>query len=218
VGGILAASTTLDPAILQTDLKRVSFLALNKNGNFPPGTQVGVVGSGLAGSDGNPREAVITRQQSDRLEVATAISPSSIGSPLVDANGEIVGVVISAHEKCIARAASAVTWLQSRIASDAKARWPEPAETRTTPRPTPKPRLVYAPPPTFPPEAYSRPGSRSGRFRLNFNAKGNVTNIQIIQSTGNDLLNRAATDTLRQWKSAPGQEWVATVPITFQGR
>jgi TonB family protein len=218
VTGILASSSPLDLAILKADVKQVPFLVLNKNGNLPIDVHVGVVGSGLAGSEGTPREAAITTQQSDRLEVATAISPSSIGSPLVDANGEVVGVVISAHEKCIARPASAITWLQSQIASDAKARWLEPAETRPTPRPTPRPRLIYAPPPSFPPEAYSRPGSRSGRFRLSFNAKGNVTNIQIIQSTGNDLLGRAATDTLRRWKSAPGQEWVATVPITFQGR
>jgi TonB family protein len=45
-----------------------------------------------------------------------------------------------------------------------------------------------------------------------------VTNIQIIQSTGNRLFDQSATNTLRQWKSAPGREWVATVPVTFQTR
>ncbi|HET9367619.1 MAG TPA: TonB family protein, partial [Candidatus Udaeobacter sp.] len=82
-----------------------------------------------------------------------------------------------------------------------------------------KPRLVYAPAPAFPSELRSRPGSAwSGRFRLNFNARGNVTNIQVIQSTGNNVLDQSALSTLRQWKSTPGQEWAATVPVTFQSR
>lgn len=222
VTGILASSSPLNLAILRADVKRVPFLALNENAKPAIGARVGVIGSGLAGSDGTPREGAISAQQPDshgeRFQLAAQVSGSSIGSPVVDESGKVVGVVVSAGEKCIARPSTALTSLQSRIASDASARWPETAEARPTPRPTPKPRLVYAPAPSFPPEAYSRPGSRSGRFILNFNARGNVTKIQIIRSTGNVLFDRAARDTLRQWKSAPGREWVATVPITFQGR
>src|SRR6266480_3699395 len=82
-----------------------------------------------------------------------------------------------------------------------------------TPVPTPKPRLVYAPAPAFPSDVHSRPGSLwSGRFRLNFDGKGNVTSVQIIQSTGNNVIDQSAISTLGQWKSAPGQEWAATVP------
>jgi TonB family protein len=58
----------------------------------------------------------------------------------------------------------------------------------------------------------------SGRFRLNFNARGNVTNVQVIQSTGNNVIDQSALSTLRQWRSAPGQDWAATVPVTFQSR
>ncbi len=95
------------------------------------------------------------------------------------------------------------------IASDAKPRWPESARAVVTPtpapRPTPKPRLVYAPAPAFPSEVRSRPGAVwSGRFRLNFNARGNVTNVQVVQSTGNIVIDQSALSTLRQWKSAPG--------------
>jgi periplasmic protein TonB len=105
-----------------------------------------------------------------------------------------------------------------QIASDAKPRWPDTAEATPSPRPTQKPRLVYAPAPAFPPEI-SRPGaSGSGRFRLSFDAMGKVTNIQIVQSTGNQLFDQAAINTLRQWKSAPGREGVVTVPVTFQTR
>jgi TonB family protein len=223
VRGMLAASTTLDLAILQADVKRVPFLALNKNANLEIGTRVGVVGSGLGGNAEAARETTISTRQPDRLEIAAALSPGSIGSPIVDTNGEVVGVVISAGEKATVRPSNGVDSLLSRIASDAKPRWPETAQTAITPtptpRPTPKPRLVYAPAPAFPSEVRSRPGaSWSGRFRLSFDSMGNVTAVQVVQSTGDERLDRAAISTLRQWKSAPGREWVATVPVTFQAR
>jgi TonB family protein len=221
VSGIIAASTTLDLAILQADVKRVPFLALNKNPNLEIGTRVGVVGSGLAGNAEAPRETTISAQQPNRAEITAALPPSSIGSPVVDTKGEVAGIVVSAGEKATVRPSSAVGSLLSQIRSDAKARWPETAERGPTPapRPTPKPRLVYAPAPTFPSEVRSRPGSSwSGRFRLNFNARGLVTNIQIVQSTGNGVIDQSAISTLRQWKSAPGQEWAATVPVTFETR
>jgi TonB family protein len=106
--------------------------------------------------------------------------------------------------------------LLSQIASDSKARWPATAESTPSPRPTPKPRLVYAPAPAFPPGA-SLPGlSGTGRFRLSFDAQGNVTNIQLIQSTGNGLFDESAIRTLRQWKCSPGEGGVVTVPVTFR--
>jgi TonB family protein len=223
VSGVLAASTALDLAVLQADVKRVPFLTLNKSPNVELGTRVGVVGSALAGSTEAARETTISTRQPDRLEIAATLSPDSIGSPVLDASGEVVGVVILGGEKATVRPLNTVGSLLDRIASDSKPRWPEIAQTATTPtptpRPTPKPRLVYAPAPAFPSEVRSRPGSSwSGRFRLNFNARGNVTNVQIVQSTGNSVLDQSALSTLRQWKSAPGQEWVATVPVTFQNR
>lgn len=88
------------------------------------------------------------------------------------------------------------------------------SETRATP-PTPKPRLIYAPAPAFPPGT-SQPGvSGTGRFRLTFDANGSVTNVQVVQSTGNPHFDQAAIKTLREWRSAPGEGWQATVPITF---
>jgi TonB family protein len=223
VRGVLAASTMLDLAVLQADVKYVPFLTLDRNPNLEPDRRVGVVGSGLAGSDGAPRDVIISTRQSDRLEIAGPISSNLIGSPVVSENGEVVGVVISAGEKATVRLSNAVDSLQTRIASDAKPRWPEAAQAAVTPtpapRPTPKPRLVYAPAPAFPSEVRSRAGAAwSGRFRLNFNARGNVTNVQVVQSTGNIVLDQSAISTLRQWKSAPGQEWAATVPVTFQSR
>jgi TonB family protein len=223
VDGILASSATLDLAILQADVKRVPFLTLSKSPNLEMGTRVGVVGSALAGSAEAARETTISTQQSDRLEIAATLPPDSSGSPIVDANGEVAGIVVSGGDKATARPSNSVGALLDRIASDAKPRWPEMAQAVVTPtpspRPTAKPRLVYAPAPAFPSEVRSRPGATwSGRFRLNFNARGNVTNVQVIQSTGNNVIDQSALSTLRQWRSAPGQDWVATVPVTFQSR
>jgi len=222
VSGVLAASTVLDLAVLQADVKYVPFLTLNRNPNLETDRRVGVVGSGLAGTDGAPRDVTISTRQSDRLEIAGPISPSSIGSPLVSENGEVVGVVISAGEKATARPSNDVESLLGRIASDAKPRWPETAQAAVTPspspRPTPKPRLVYAPAPPFPPGMSQRGVSGTGSFRLTFNARGNVTNVQVVKSTGNPYFDSAAIQTLRQWKSSPSEGWAVTVPVTFQTR
>ena len=223
VAGIFASSAPLDLAILKADVKRVPFMPLSKNARTEVGARVGVIGSALAGSEGAPREgAIAARQpesQGDRLEIAIPMSASSTGSPVVDESGEVVGIVTSAGEKAIVTSSSAVTSLQSQIAPDATARWAKTSETSPSPRPTPKPRLVYAPQPNFPPDARTRSGiSHSGRFRVSFDVHGNARNVQVIQSTGNGLLDEATIGALRQWKSTPGREWSATVPITFQAR
>jgi TonB family protein len=221
VAGILASSPSLDLAILKAEVKRVAFLALSKNAEPTIGTRVGVIGSGLSGSEAAPREGTISAKhsesQGDRLEIAMPTSAGSAGSPVVDESGGLVGIVTSAGEKTIVTSSSALTSLQSQIAPEATARWAKTSETSPTPRPTPKPRVVYAPQPAFPAEAHTRLGiSRSGRFRVSFNAHGTARNVQIIQSTGNGLLDQATIGALRQWKSTPGREWSATVPVTFQ--
>lgn len=221
VSGVIAGSPTLDVALLQADAKYVPFLTLNKTPNLETGTPVGVVGSALGGSAEGARETTISTQQSDRFGIAATLLSDSVGSPIVDAKNEVIGVVISGGEKATVRPSSAVSSLLEKIASDAKPRWPETAQAATptpSPRPTPKPRLVYAPAPAFPP-GVSRPGvSGTGRFHLTFDAKGNVTNVQVVKSTGNPYFDSAAIQTLRQWKSSPSQGWAVTVPVTFQTR
>ncbi len=218
VSGILAASKALDLAVLQAEVKRVTFVEPNKNGNLSPGRGMVVIGSALAGNDGSAREMTIASQDAERLEIAGATPQSSVGSPVLNRDGEVVGVVTSSGERTIARPSAALDSLLSRVAVDTQPSWPATAEARATPRQTPKPRLIYAPAPAFPPRA-AQPGiSGTGRFRLSFDAQGNVTNIQLIQSTGNRLFDDAAIRTLQQWKSSPGQGWAVTVPVTFQTR
>ena len=217
VSGVLAASKALDLALLQADVKQVAFVEPSKNDNLSQGAEVVVVGSALAGNDGNAREATIASLGLERLEITGATPLSAVGSPIVNKAGEVVGIVTSAGARTIAHPSAALDSLLSRVAAGTRASWPAAAAS-ATPRATPKPRLVYAPAPAFPPRA-SVPGlSGTGRFRLTFDAQGNVTNIQLVQSTGNRLFDESAIQTLRQWKSSPSQGWAVTVPITFRTR
>src|SRR6266513_2675780 len=189
VSGILRASKELDLAVLQAEVKPrklLRFLDLNKNDKPPVGVGFVVIGSALAGNEGNARQMTIAAQASNRLEITGATPGSSVGSPVVTENGEVVGVAT--------------------------------ADATATPASTPKPRIVYAPAPAFPPGA-SLPGATgTGRYRLTFDPNGNVTNVQVVKSTGNPYFDQAAIKTLRTWKSAPSHGWEATVPVTFQRR
>src|SRR5262245_44697570 len=221
VSGILTLSKSAELAVLKAEVrpqKLLRFLDLNKTGELSAGARVAVVGSALAGNEGSARETNITSQSSERLEIAGATAASSIGSPVVNENGDVVGIVTSAGEKTIARPVAALDSVLSRVTADTQARWPQIPGTSPTPQATPKPRLLYAPAPSFPP-GQSLPGqSGTGRFRLTFDPQGNVMNIQIVTSTGNPYFDQAAIKTLRQWKSAPSQGWQATVPVTFKTR
>jgi len=237
VTGILASSTTLDLALLKAEVKVVPFLPLNKTGKTDIGTRVVVIGSALAGSEGTPVEGTIYVRQGDRrgdrLGIVAPIPASAIGSLVVDGSGGVIGIVIARNEKGegldLVQPASVVQTFLAQITPEIAARWPGVAETRPSPRPTPRPsvagrqqparqpRLVYKPRPNYPFEAHFHDNAaHSGRFRLSFDANGNVKDVQTVQSTGNDLLDRASTRALRQWKSEPGQEWSTTIPVTFE--
>ena len=221
VTGVLTVSKSADLAVLKAEIKPqklLRFLDLNKTGELSLGATVAVVGSALAGNEGTAREKTISGQSSDRLELAGATAASSVGSPVVNENGDVIGIVTTAGEKTVARSVAALDAVLSRVTADTQARWPQVAQASPTPHATPKPRLLYAPAPSFPP-GQSLPGqSGTGRFRLTFDAQGNVTNIQILASTGNPYFDQSAIKTLRQWKSAPSQGWQATVPVTFKTR
>ncbi len=221
VDGVLTVSKSADLAVLKADVKPqklLRFLDLTKTGELSTGAKVAVIGSSLAGNEGSAREATITAHSSERLEITGATAASSVGSPIVNENGDVVGIITSAGEKTIARPVAELHAVLSRVKADTEARWAQVAQTSPTPHATPKPRLLYAPAPSFPP-GQSLPGQTgTGRFRLTFDGQGNVTDIRIVSSTGNPYLDQAAIKTLRQWKSAPSQGWQATVPVTFRTR
>ena len=96
VTGVLTASKSTDLAVLKAEIKPqklLRFLDLNKTGELSVGVRVAVVGSALAGNEGNARETTITAQWSDRLKIAGATAASSVGAPVVNENGDVVGVV-----------------------------------------------------------------------------------------------------------------------------
>jgi TonB family protein len=221
VTGVFTVSKSADLAVAKAEIKPqklLRFLELNKTGELSAGSRVAVVGSALAGNEGAARGMTITSRSSDRLEIAGATAASSVGAPVVNENGDVVGVVTSGGEKTIARPVAALDSVLSRVTLETQARWPQIAQASPTPRATPKPRMLYAPAPSFPP-GQSLPGqSGTGQYRLTFDPQGNVTNIQIVRSTGNAYFDQSAIKTLRQWKSAPSQGWQATVPVTFRTR
>jgi TonB family protein len=221
VSGVLTVSKSADLAVLKADVKPqklLRFLDLTKTGELSTGAKVAVVGSSLAGNEGSARETTITAHSADRFEIAGATPATSVASPVVNENGDVVGIVTSPGEKTIARPVAALESVLSRVTADTQPRWPQTAETSPTPHATPKPRLLFAPAPSFPP-GQSLPGqSGTGRFRLTFDTEGNVTDIRVVTSTGNPYFDQTAIKTLRQWKSAPSQGWQATVPVTFRTR
>src|SRR6478735_9020154 len=98
VSGVLTVSKATDLAVLKADVKPpklLRFLDLTKTGELSKGAKVAVIGSSLAGNEGTAREATITAHSSERLEIEATTAASSVGSPVVNENGDVVGIVTS---------------------------------------------------------------------------------------------------------------------------
>jgi TonB family protein len=240
VTGVLADSIGLELAVLQADTKKkgVPFLSPNKAAGLEPGARIAVIRSSLARRGAAFFEGTISAKKSDEsgewFEVSALIPNEAVGSPVANENGEIIGVVTSQPGKGaganVIRASNALDSLVAQVEPGTRGRWypsgnspipvaGSPAEGSATPRrQSGNSRLVYSPKPNYPTAArrFFSPLKGSGRYRISFSAKGDVKNVEVIESTRSEALDSAAVETLRQWKAAPGQEWSATVPITFQ--
>jgi tetratricopeptide (TPR) repeat protein len=89
---------THDLAILKVDAKGVPFLRLNQAGDIEAGSPIAVIGSplGLQGSVSNGIVSAIREKDEVRfLQITAPISPGSSGSPVLDAKGEVVGMITS---------------------------------------------------------------------------------------------------------------------------
>jgi TonB family protein len=218
--GVLASSTKLDLAVLSAEVKNVPFVSVNKEAKPQAGTSAAVVDTALAGSGGKPVEGtIVTNDDENQFEVSARVLPVSFGAPVVDANGDLIGVVIGRDEKnenaVLVRPASVISSLLGEARSSTGARWPGQPQ----PSPTPALRLVFTPAPRYPLEArFHDSFARSGRYRLNFDANGTVKSIQVLRSTGSEILDRAAVNGLQQWRAEPGREGFVIVPLTFQSR
>src|SRR5262249_25013373 len=152
-------------------------------------------------------------------QLSARVPPITFGAPIIDANGDLIGVATGRDEKdgnmVIVRSARVVSSLLGEARPTASARWlGEPS-----PSPTPKVHLVFTPSPRYPLDARFRDGlARSGRYRISFGADGNARNVQVLKSTGSEVLDRSAISGLQQWRCEPGHEGFVVVPLTFQSR
>src|SRR5947209_3153645 len=76
-------------------------------------------------------------------------------------------------------------------------------------------KVLSAPQPSYPHELEAKHIGGSGRFAINFDESGNAKSIEIIQSTGNRLLDSNTERTLMQWRVSPGSQSKIVVPITY---
>ena len=74
---------------------------------------------------------------------------------------------------------------------------------------------TYAPRPQYPYEARSRHVTGSGVCVVEVSPSGSATSASMAQSTGNPILDNAATSAFRQWRFKPGTVSKVRIPITF---
>jgi TonB family protein len=77
-------------------------------------------------------------------------------------------------------------------------------------------KLVYAPWPVYPRQGDKGRMTGSGRFRIRFDELGNARSVNVVESTGDGLLDRNTINTLKRWRAAPGSPSAVVVPITYK--
>jgi len=228
VTGVLASSQDSDLAVLRSETKTgVPFLPLAKNSEATAvNAWAVVIGSSLQHKEQPAAAGTITSLGSDPkkdgFQISGAIPNDAVDSPVVDAEGEVVGIAT----KNGLRPTGLLDPLLAQSKSAGTGRWAAaPVESPTvSPSPTPKfarnPRVIYNPAPRYPYEARmlrSGPTTGAGKFRVTFDTNGLVKNVQAVESTGQSVLDQAAIKALQEWKAEPGaHDWTVLVPITFQ--
>jgi len=97
VEGVLADDPKNDLVLLKLRGKDLPFLTLSTNATIEVGTRIAVIGSPL-GLEGTLSEGIVSAVRSlfndDQrwIQITAPISPGSSGSPVLDAEGQIVGV------------------------------------------------------------------------------------------------------------------------------
>ena len=74
---------------------------------------------------------------------------------------------------------------------------------------------VYAPRPNYPLHARQYHWTGEGLFRCNIHSDGTVASVDVLRSTGHEMLDRAAIKALQQWRFQPGDMNAITIPINF---
>jgi TonB family protein len=185
-----------------------------------------VIGSSLQHKEQPVAAGTITSLGSDPkkdpFQITGAIPNDAAGAPVVDAEGEAVGVATSAANNGL-KPSGLLDPLLAQAKSAGSGRWAAAPVESPTATPTPRfarPRVISNPAPRYPYEARmlrSGPTTGSGKFRVTFGTNGLVKNVQTVESTRQIILDQAAIKALQTWRAEPGaQDWTVLVPITFQ--
>jgi TonB family protein len=227
VTGVIDFSKSSGLAILRAETKTgVPFLPLQKNAESIAVNAWGVViGSTLQHKEqpiaGGLIKSLGADPKKDAFQIGGTIPKDAAGAPVLDANGDVVGVVTAGGKNDI-QPSGQLDPLLAAIKPNSAAKWAAaPIESPTaTPAPRVARKVISNPAPRYPPEARmirAGPTTGSGKFRVTFGTNGLVKTVQTVESTGQPILDRAAIQGLQSWKAEPGAtDWTVLVPITFQ--
>lgn len=226
VSGLIDFSKTSGLAILRAETKTgVPILPLQKNSESIAVNAWGViVGSSLEHKEQPMAGGMITSRgadpKKDPFQIGGTVPADAAGAPVLDANGDVVGVVTAGGKNEI-QPSGQLEPLLAPIKSSMTGKWAAAPVESPSPTPTPRVarRVLYNPAPKYPFEARSiriGPNRGNGKYRVTFGTSGSVTKVQVVESTGQPILDQAALDGLRQWRAEPGaSDWTVLVPITF---
>jgi TonB family protein len=228
VTGVIASDQQSDLAVLRAETKTgVPFLPLAKNSeSIAVNAWAVVISSSLQHKEQPVAAGAITSLGSDpkkdAFEINGTIPNDVTGSPVVDAEGEVVGIATSGAKNGL-KPSGLLDPLLAQAKSAGNGRWAAAPVESPTATPAPRfarPRVISNPAPRYPYEARmlrSGPTTGSGKFRVTFGTNGLVKNVQTVESTGQTILDQAAFKALQTWRAEPGaQDWTVLVPISFQ--
>jgi TonB family protein len=78
-----------------------------------------------------------------------------------------------------------------------------------------KAATLSSPKPQYPLEARKQHWTGSGLFRCDIRSDGTVASVNVLQSTGHQMLDQAAVTALRQWRFRPGDMKAIKIPMDF---
>jgi TonB family protein len=228
VSGVIASSPESELALLRAETKvGVPFLPLSKTSeSIVVGAWAAAAGSSLQHKEQPIAAGKISARGSDpkkdSFQISGVIPQDASGAPVLDDQGEVVGIVTSGGKNEV-RPTSLLDPLLAQAKPGVTGRWAAAPVESPTATPTPRTaarKVLYNPAPKYPFEARSirlGPNRGNGRYRVTFDPSGAVKNVQIVTSTGQPILDNAAVEALRQWRVEPGQsDWTVLVPVTFQ--
>jgi protein TonB len=75
---------------------------------------------------------------------------------------------------------------------------------------------LYAPRPEYPLAAQKHHWTGAGLFACNIRSNGTVASVDVVRSTGHQMLDQAAITAFRQWRFEPGNKLkLVNIPMTF---